>query len=392
MFRFLPFIITLLCQCVVIDLDLRGRIILVGSDDKMDLRVVLNIAVVLMSFILLMVGSVMHMIYRFTQQANQLETAMQYTIIGMIFTFTSTVHTYAYHVYDWEICFPVTTFFVWMTSVTVLQLAAALILRRGWVADMTAIERGCKKSYKKPSLGLSPLSGPTSATNIHLLFVEGTSGLGKTTICHRTLDFSEYRERHTFYNHKTTKPYLQVLYDQHIMLDCMTEVMDTLKANSSMYINSQNCVLIDRSFVSQLIYAILFFYGGQYKDPADFAETVERCVFSDRELSNLIANVTQRWFMLMDSVMAMIGSNATVGIQWFGAIDPVYTASIVKGRDGFDAHMKNLKLKNYILNQNYMFLRMHEIVGLGTYSEVYHLTERELSVKASQRVFKRNSF
>lgn len=216
-----------------------------------------------------------------------------------------------------------------------------------------------------------------------IIFVDGTSGLGKTTICHRSLDFTHYLATYPMYINKSNMAHLQVLYDFHIMIDTVTELMNAKDQHNGAgcYVQNKNPILLDRSFLSQIAYAILFQNFGHIDEPRKFAERV-RPLFENPNFRLTMRQVTERWF---DLFRRLVGPECSVGIQWFVAADTRYTMESMLARNGFDVKMPNIVLEHYIENQNTVFERLYRICKLGTLTSVYHICESDISLHKSTK-------
>lgn len=222
-------------------------------------------------------------------------------------------------------------------------------------------------------------NGATETERFHVLFLEGTSGLGKTTLAHRTLDFTDYCQKYPIYSAKETNGYLQILYDWHILIDSVSAMRELTTLVEQ--VHTQSHVLIDRSFVSQIAYSILFQCNGHFARPDDFARETTKLVFSRTETTDMIRFLVRRWFRTLRD---MLGPDIGLGVQWFVAANTEYTAKVVRDRGGEDANMPNLDLENYIINQNYVFEQLYRICGVGHCSSVYHISESDIATKMSK--------
>lgn len=214
----------------------------------------------------------------------------------------------------------------------------------------------------------------------HVIFLEGTSGLGKTTISKISFDYTWYLGLHPIYATKGDQSHVQILYDWHILLDIIMEMQDLIKNINTDYVEMRNPVLLDRSFVSQIVYSLLFQHRGHIVDPKTFEGSIDP-VFSDREFAITIRHVVLRWFSMLQQ---LLGPEYTVGIQWFVAKDPVYTKRVMLERNGADVRTENINLEHYIENQNYLFKKMHALLGLGVLTGVHHINESDISIRGSR--------
>lgn len=214
----------------------------------------------------------------------------------------------------------------------------------------------------------------------HVIFIEGTSGLGKTTISKMSFDYTWYLGLHPIYATKGDQPHVQILYDWHILLDIIIEMQDMIKNIGADYVETRNPVLLDRSFVSQIVYSLLFQHRGHIVEPKTFERSIDP-VFSDREFAITIRHVVLRWFSMLQQ---MLGPEYTVGIQWFIAKDPAYTKRVMLERNGADVRTDNINLEHYIENQNYLFKKMHAVLGLGVLTGVRHIGEGDISIRGSR--------
>lgn len=368
------FILTslMLIEFVVFNINIRSIDPVVYKN--INLSVIVNLAVLICATLILVVCSIKksyEILYGLEPTLSQQHIFLNYITFGVVLLFFSSIRIcmYSTHMFEKSV----------MASATILAMIGLMMMNVVMVfvpRDLQTVDGRRRQQLSKTELNKKIIR--------HVIFLEGTSGLGKTTIANVSLDFTEYRKQHAFYANKDRNITFQIMYDWHILLDSITEIMNAASINTKECIYSQNYILVDRSFISQLVYSLISTYNGDSADPDKFALSVDG-LLNNVEFCEVVKRLTHRWFRTFQS---MVDPNVSVGIQWFVAADARYTEKSIRERDEFDAKIPGMIIENYIKNQNYLFERMYEICGLGSLCSVYHISESDISVKASKRRIK----
>lgn len=126
-------------------------------------------------------------------------------------------------------------------------------------------------SVRTPSPSPPPVRKLDSGngTSTRIIFVEGTAGIGKSTICDVSFDFSRYLTRAPLYLHKQEVAYVQSLYEGHVYADIITEMclasgkrLSTASSTKTRVRFNSNEVIYDRSPFAQIAYNIIFALNG----------------------------------------------------------------------------------------------------------------------------------
>lgn len=195
-----------------------------------------------------------------------------------------------------------------------------------------------------------------------IIFLEGTSGVGKTTLADQSFDFVKYLDNNPEYLTKNKASSLQTLYNEHVHLDLIESLMN-LKQN-----DIKKDVYFDRCFISQFAYNILFEFNGETDDSDWFQFNTKRNVFSKPEMVNMV-KLRLEGFLKM--VTKLTGRPST--IYWCISNDIEFTKCSMRSRNGFeiDREKKNgWNIENYIRNQNFLFKTLYECAKLGKLIEV----------------------
>lgn len=261
----------------------------------------------------------------------------------------------------------------------------------------------------------------TCGTVCNIVFIEGTSCIGKTTVCHRSFDYDYYRKLNPLYIKKQEIPGVKSLYDANLMIDVFDELLDwrdricqlelethqlasndgaTLSlfdrclpncqssSNDIYYderegfkrstIRETSAPMLDRIFerviFSQVVYDILFALKGEVVPPEKFAAAVDELIVLDINYRNEIRRVFKKW---MDLARRLVPC-ANIKMLWCGADNVRKTVEDIKKRGGFENDAPDWNLVNYIANQNYIFKTIAEISGVGRYVTVDKLTGRSV--------------
>lgn len=190
-----------------------------------------------------------------------------------------------------------------------------------------------------------------------IIFLEGTSGVGKTTYSSKTFDYMKYLQDNPEYVDKHTVPHLQILYDTHIHLDLINNLVN-LEEN-----DFNKDIMFDRCFISQFVYNILFKHSGEKVDLENFKFNIENNVFSKPEYKKLLKSLLEKFLNL---VTFITGRPST--IYWCISNDVEFTECAMRSRKGFEIEREKTdgwNIKNYIYNQNYLFEKLYEYTGVG---------------------------
>nr|UBR58371.1 HZV 115-like/thymidylate kinase-like protein [Oryctes rhinoceros nudivirus] len=193
-----------------------------------------------------------------------------------------------------------------------------------------------------------------------VVFVDGVSGIGKTTISDITVDFLKYLDQYPDFIKKNNTPHIQNLYE-HLIFDeifkCLDEIVE----------NGPELTLVDRSFFSTLAYDIIFKHGGDSADPKEFQKTVDAKVFGDEKYMEILTNVWRSW----DQRIKKLYPTLEIYLLWVLPVEIDAVVEHLKKRGTFENTFTNMA--NYIQNQNYTFqmLHMHTHVGKILYIHEY---------------------
>lgn len=204
----------------------------------------------------------------------------------------------------------------------------------------------------------------SGSVNTRIIFVEGTAGIGKSTICDESFDFSRYLTRASIYLHKQEVPYVQSLYEGHVYADIITEMClasgnrlsNASSTKTRVRFNSDE-VIYDRSPFAQIAYNIIFALNGEKKNPFEYRNDFDKLV-QIPELHNELRHMFNKWVDIFKWI------NADVKLIWLGSQSPEQTAARLLARSGI---REDCNLSNYIINQNYTFSKLCEISGVGTF-------------------------
>lgn len=221
-------------------------------------------------------------------------------------------------------------------------------------------------SVRTPSPSPPPVRKLDSGngTSTRIIFVEGTAGIGKSTICDVSFDFSRYLTRAPLYLHKQEVAYVQSLYEGHVYADIITEMclasgkrLSTASSTKTRVRFNSNEVIYDRSPFAQIAYNIIFALNGEKKNPFEYRNDFDKLV-QVPELHNELRHLFNKWMEIFKWI------NADVKLIWLGSQSPEQTAAKLLARSGI---REDCNLTNYIINQNYTFSKLCEISGVGTF-------------------------
>lgn len=221
-------------------------------------------------------------------------------------------------------------------------------------------------SIRTPSPSPPPMRKVNSSgsMNTRIVFVEGTAGIGKSTVCDESFDFSRYLTRAPLYLHKQEVPYVQSLYEGHVYADIITEMclasgkrLSTASSTKTRVRFNSDEVIYDRSPFAQIAYNIIFALNGEKKNPFEYRNDFDKLV-QIPELHNELRHLFNKWVEIFKWI------NADVKLIWLGSQSPEQTAARLLARSGI---REDCNLTNYIINQNYTFSKLCEISGVGTF-------------------------
>lgn len=196
---------------------------------------------------------------------------------------------------------------------------------------------------------------------IEIVIVDGTACLGKTTSCHKTFDFVNYISQSNLYVDKSSKPYIQNLYESNIYADLILSIQEELN-------NSEKCdqtivrKIFDRGPFSQLAYTILFSLDGQHLNVFEFANKFELLI---EQIEQEIFKTFNKWPKLLSQLFPGV----SIKWMWYGSSNTLATSNRMEKRGGLECN-RGWNLRNYTVNQNYVFRRLCEITRIGKYREV----------------------
>lgn len=189
-----------------------------------------------------------------------------------------------------------------------------------------------------------------------IIFLEGTSGVGKTTLADYSLDFFYFIEKWPQYASKQANVYLQCVYDIHLF----TLTFQNLhRVSVGEEFSEKSVIYHDRSFISQFVYAILFTFNGQYADPVEFRSSVYQAIFGDINMCDIFRSSAKSMISMLERF-----ENVDVQIKWCITNDVDFTAECLRARNTLE-HQMGWNLNNYLLNQNFLFENMYKLLGIG---------------------------
>lgn len=164
-----------------------------------------------------------------------------------------------------------------------------------------------------------------------IVFVEGTSCLGKTTVARRSFDMMEYVKREPLYRDKHSLPYMQALYEAELYADLALLRLEPSTTNDRVY--------ADRGYVSQFCYATLFAYEGESAEPELFAARVDREVFGSQAVIDTLRRAAAAWRRFDEA------TNTRSTTVWCVSDDPDSTARLTLLRAN-PYELKNVLLRS----------------------------------------------
>lgn len=223
------------------------------------------------------------------------------------------------------------------------------------------------------SISSSPSSIRRSPLAIkRLVFLEGTSGIGKNAICDESLDFSKYLARSPLYLRKQKLPYIQSLYEAHVFADVICELCSFsgkpfASGSSSKTVKFTSTEIIyDHSPFAHIVHNILLSLRGDSKDHDEYCADLDK-LLSTPDLRNELRSLFCKWMEIFKWVV-----NCETKFVWLGAKNPHKTAIKILARSGLEFTSDDSCLISYIRNQNYTFAKLSEITNSGK----FHLVDQ----------------
>lgn len=187
--------------------------------------------------------------------------------------------------------------------------------------------------------------------NQTVIFLDGVSCVGKTTLAEKSVDFSKYVKMYPGFAKKNCDMHIQYLYDHTVTNDILNHLDDIYACNSRISI-------IDRSFFSTLAYDILFKYKGHEADPDAFRAATDE-VFEDEIYCKMLSDTWQSWGSRLDKLYP----DMNIMLLWVIPTNVKEVCENLKSRGSFE---NSFVMENYIQNQGYMFKKLRAVTGLGS--------------------------
>lgn len=189
-----------------------------------------------------------------------------------------------------------------------------------------------------------------------IVYYEGTSGVGKTTMGKdRSYDLTNYTDKHPLFKLKQSLPYVQTMYMMQLYSDIILDLLEFSRNETTT--TSFN----DRHIFSQLVYDILFYHKGERTEPQEFRRSVDQAIFNNRNYVKLLRLSMRRVYIAVTS----IAPNTDINIHWFVSGDARFTKQKLIDRGGFEARQSDWNLEWYVQNQNYIFRKLWQISEIG---------------------------
>lgn len=191
-----------------------------------------------------------------------------------------------------------------------------------------------------------------------VIILEGTSATGKTSSSNSiSCDFTYYCGRHPMLVNKNEDSIHSDLYNNKLFTDTIVFLK---RANKN---PDGEDLVVDRSIFSSLLYNILFKFKGFNEDPLVFKKVVNEFMHAD--MCKLIyQNYNILWTLLLEAAPLL-----KISLLW---IDPLNVEKVVEQlhtRNGFEV-TNGYNLKNYVLNQKFLFIKFQHILEIGVIVEV----------------------
>jgi len=183
----------------------------------------------------------------------------------------------------------------------------------------------------------------------NLVFLEGTSSVGKTSTSDVSQDMTKNVKRFNLYAVKYQYPYIQSMYEARIYLDTICLVKNY----------TGGTLMCDRMMFSQFVYSLVFHYKGHQLDPREFNEIVDKNVFENLAIVRELRELFQSWIRVLRQLNSPHTDNLT--IVWVMAKNPKFTAQLIRERSEME-DLNTWNLENYVHNQNAVFQRLANVV------------------------------
>lgn len=193
----------------------------------------------------------------------------------------------------------------------------------------------------------------TADGKITICFVDGVSGVGKTTMCDLTVDFTRLCNARPIY--KKNKSYLSFVYTMHIMRIIMN-CQETISASAS-----DEPFYIDRSPCCHVVYRLLYEHKGMSVPLYEFRKSVDPVLL---EIEEAVRESIVTWVSIMKRLfMKKLGEDfCEIRMIWAVPKNIERTTDILKRRGTFESTTDGWVPKYWVENQAYLF---EYIAGLG---------------------------
>lgn len=209
-----------------------------------------------------------------------------------------------------------------------------------------------------------------------VVFLDGVSCVGKTTVSGRSVDFLKYVEEYPGFAQKNELMHIQYLYD-HLVTDDILHYLDGIANDDwdeEFKASGDNMSIIDRSFYSTVAYDIIFKYKGDCEEPNVFQKAVD-VVFEDKIFCTLLKHIWQSW----DARFKRLYPTLNINLLWVIPKNVDKVINNLKNRGTFENNFGNLR--NYIENQSYVFEKLCKITDVGKIVYVDEYVTRDIIAK-----------
>lgn len=193
-----------------------------------------------------------------------------------------------------------------------------------------------------------------------VIFVEGPSCIGKTTVSDNSLDYTRYVASCPMYAQKHADPAVQALYNSKLATEFYSAIMQR-----SLCTEQMEDLYVDRSIFSSLIYEALFKLDGHQAEHAVFCQQVEE-QYIERE--GFVEELSRVWNDILKFI-TMMAPNLDVGLIWIIPKSVYDVAALLEKRNTMEVAM-NFNLLEYVRNQTYMFEEFARLSGVGCIMKV----------------------
>lgn len=192
-----------------------------------------------------------------------------------------------------------------------------------------------------------------------IIFLEGPSAVGKTTVSTKSFDYSFYKETVPLFQEKKDS-IVQSLYQSRVTGD----IINFLKIkNDQKY---EIFEIIDRSMFSCVIYDVLFKCNGHMSDPEKFKRDVLDYLSSD--IRSEVRKMFNDWLTILEGLVPGV----KVTILWVKPTNLIKVTQMLESRKSFEV-IDNYNLYNYVVNQNFLFQEFWKISCIGECFEIESL-------------------